>query len=237
MKLVTAALSPTVLGLLVPVQTQACRVPPRPSALLNVEADAIVLALISNVGGDETNWRATALPRGALMGKAPTRAFEYDSGPMAGHVFTSCDQPAKPKRDRYWVLYMQRTSDGLRVNRGYPYWWAKASGDPRLVRLDRLLPLGAARKPTATEDRLLDLAEARITRPDASDLSRYTRIYARASPSWVVGRLFRSQKPQRLMVDDAGEFPTEDSCGCKLINIFLQLDDLWRVGQLPPFDP
>lgn len=224
-------------GLMAPAQALACRLPPRPSALLNIKADAIVLALIADVDGDHAHWRATARSRGTLMGRAPQRVFSYASRPNSGEVvINSCDQPWRPKRDRYWILYLRLTDEGLRVHRGYPYWWAKASLDPRLARLDRLLPLGAVRTPTADEDRLLDLAEPRIELPaGASDLSGYTRVYARTSASWLKGKIFRSRKPQRLMVDDTSELPSEKSCGCKLIDVFLQLDDLWRAGQLPPF--
>jgi hypothetical protein len=171
------------------------------------------------------------------MGRAPQRVFSYGREP-SDTIVTSCDQDWRPARDRYAILYLRRTSEGMHVHRSYPYWWAKASLDPRLARLDRLLPLGAIREPTAEEARLLDLAEARVELPPgAPDLSRYTRIYQRASASWVNVRLFRSRKPRRLIVDNKEELPTEASCRCKLIEVFLQLDDLWRAGQLPPFNP
>ena len=239
MKRIGATLSLIMAGLLVPAEAHACRIPPQPSALLRIEADAIVLALIAKVEADGASWRATAVSRGTLMGRTPQRVFSYGSEPNSYEtIVATCDRNWRPKQDRYAILYLRRTAEGMLVHRGYPYWWAKASLDPRLARLDRLLPLGAAREPTAEEGRLLDLAEARVELPaGAPNLSRYTRIYERASPSWVSGRLFRSRKPRRLIVDSTGELPTEASCRCKLINVFLQLDDLWRAGQLPPFNP
>lgn len=239
MKLSGATLSLILLGLFVPIQAQACRVAPRPSALLNVDADAIVLALITRLEVDRGSWQATANSRGTLMGSVKQRVFSYGTELFPEEtITTSCDHNWRPKLDRYAVLYLRRTPEGMRVHRGYPYWWAKASGDPRLARLDHLLPLGAVREPTADEARLLNLAEPRIKLPaGAVDLSKYTRIYARASPSWVVGRLILSRKPQRLIVDNTADLPTEESCRCKLVEVFLQLDDLWRAGQLPPFTP
>jgi len=227
------------LNLFGPAEARACRVPPRPEALRNIEADAIVLALVTEHDVEGVNWRATAVSRGTLMGEAPHREFSFGSGPaFPGEVVVSCGGSWVPKRNRYGILYLRRYADGLRVHRIYPYWWARASGDPRLARLDRLLPLGAAREPTAEEARLLDLAEPRIELPPGvTDLSRYTRVYERAAPSTVTGLLLRSATPRRLIVDSTGELPTEASCGCALIHVRVELADLWAAGQLPPFNP
>jgi len=136
------------------------------------------------------------------------------------------------------VLYLRRTADGLRPYQIYPYWWARASGDRRLRRLDRLLPLGVAREATAEETRLLDLAEPRIALPpEVTNLSRYTRVYARAAPGTVTGLLLRSGPPRRLIVDGTEELPTEQSCRCTLISVRVELNDLLAAGQLPPFNP
>lgn len=116
---------------------QPCRFPRKAAALRDVEADAIVLTMITDLEGGGLSWRATATSRGTLMGDVPEREFRFASEPGLG-----CDQLWLPRLDRYWVLYLRRTSDGLRVHRGYPYWWARASRDPRLAQLDRLLPPG-----------------------------------------------------------------------------------------------
>ena len=235
MKLLGLALM--IVSLFASAEAQACRVPPRPEALRTIEADAIVLALVTEVEVDGANWRATAVSRGTLMGDAPHREFSFDSGPAGGMV-VSCNQSWLPKLGRYGILYLRRYADGLRVDQIHPYWWARASGDPRLARLDRLLPLGAAREPTAAEARLLDLAEPRVELPPGvTDLSRYTRVYLRAAPSTVTGVLLRSGRPRRLIVDTGGEMPTEASCGCPLIHVRVELADLWAAGQLPPFNP
>ncbi|HEX8217137.1 MAG TPA: hypothetical protein VF577_06710 [Allosphingosinicella sp.] len=228
-----------VLGLFGAAEARACRIPPRPEALRSIEADAIALVLITDLQADGATWRATGAYRGTLMGGVPQREFSFDAGPaFAGESVVSCGQSWPPKLGRYGVLYLRRTADGLRVYRIYPYWWARASRDPRLARLDRLLPLGAAREPTSEESRLLDLAEPRIKLPaGVSDLSHYTRVYERASPTIVTGRLLQSRTPRRLIVDSTGELPTEESCRCELIHVIVHLDDLWAAGQLPPFDP
>jgi len=220
-------------------EAQACRIPPRPEALHSLEADAIALVLITDLQVDGASWRATAAYRGSLMGEVNQREFSVDNGPAyPGEVVVTCGGSWPPKLGRYGVLYLRRTADGLHPFRIYPYWWARASGDPRLAQLDRLLPLGAAREPTADEERLLALVEPRIELPPGvTDLSRYTRVYARAAPGTVTGLLLRSGRPRRLIVDGTEELPTEASCGCALIRVRVELDDLWAAGQLPPFNP
>lgn len=216
---------------------EACRIRPRPEALRRIEADAIVLALVTGLEVRGASWRATAVSRGVLTGRVRQRRFDFDNG-SPGDVVVTCNQPWQPKLDRYQILYLQRSAGGLRVVQAYPYWWARASGDPRLARLSLLLPLGAAREPSASETRLLDLAEARIERPPGvAALNRYTRVYARVSASAVTGMLVRSRTPRRLIVDGSEELPTEQSCGCALIPVRVELEDLWRAGRLPPFDP
>lgn len=239
MKPASLAVLLILLGLFGAAEARACRIPPQPEALRSLEADAIALVLITDLQVDGATWRATGAYRGTLMGDVPRREFSFDNGPaFAGEVVVGCDRSWPPKLGRYGVLYLRRTGDGLRVHRVYPYWWARASRDPRLARLDRLLPLGAAREATPEETRLLDLAEPRIELPaGVSDLSRYTRVYERASPSIVTGRLLRSRTPRRLIVDSSGELPTEESCGCELIHVTVNLDDLWAAGRLPPFNP
>ena len=225
------------LGLFGAADAQACRIPPRPEALRSLKADAIALVLITDRQVAGTSWRATGAYRGTLLGDVPQRKFSFDNGP-AEEVIVSCGQSWPPKLGRYGVLYLQRTVDGLRVAHVYPYWWARASLDPRLARLDRLLPLGAARETTSEEARLLDLAEPRLKLPTGiSDLSRYTRVYARTSATTVTGLLLRSRTPQRLIVDSTEELPTEESCGCKLVRVTVDLDALWAAGLLPAFNP
>ncbi|WP_129791763.1 hypothetical protein [Sphingosinicella sp. CPCC 101087] len=228
-----------VLGLFGAAEAQACRIAPRPDALRSLDADAIALVLITDLQVDGATWRATGAYRGTLMGHVPQREFSFDNRPaFAGELVVSCNQSWPPKLGRYGVVYLRRTADGLRVHRVYPYWWARASHDPRLAPLDRLPPLGAARDATSKETRLLDLTEPRIELPaGVSELSRYTRVYARASPTIVTGMLLQSRTPRRLIVDSTEELPTEETCGCKLIHVRVHLDDLWAAGQLPPFNP
>lgn len=239
MKVASAALLFTFLGLAWSAPAVACRVPPRPAALRAIEADAIVLVRVTDVKVDGPAWRATGTSRGTLMGKAPARTFDFGSlGSNGEVVISSCDQSGPPKPGRYSVLYLRRTAQGLQVHRAYPYWWARASGDPRVAKLDRLLPLGAARAPKAEESRMLDLAEARIELPPGiSRLSGYTRIYGRSSPGTVSGLLIRSRQPRRLIVDDPVELPTRDSCRCRPVALRIDLSDLLAAGRLPPFNP
>ncbi len=237
MKLTTNAVLLIGLGLFGAADAQACRIPARPEALRSIEADAIALVLITDRQVAGTSWRATGAYRGTLLGDVPHRKFSFDNGPV-NEVVSSCGQSWPPNLGRYGVVYLRRTADGLRVAHVYPYWWARVSGDPRLARLDRLLPLGAAREATSDETRLLDHAEPRVKLPTGPlDLTRYTRVYARASATNVIGMLLRSRRPQRLIVDGTQDLPTEESCGCKLIRVSVDLDDLWAAGLLPPFNP
>lgn len=237
----SAAIMFTLLSLAWATQAEACRVAPRPSALRALQADAIVLVTVTDLKVDGSAWRATGISRGTLMGKAPQRTFGFGSLSLDGDIviISSCDdQSWQPKVGRYSVLYLRNTAEGLRVHRAYPYWWARASLDPRLAKLDRLLPLGTARAPTAEESRLLDLAEARIELPPGvPGLSGYTRIYGRSSPGTVSGLLIRSRQPRRLIVDDPAELPTPKSCRCKPVALHINLHDLAAAGRLPPFNP
>lgn len=235
----SAAIMFTLLSLAWAAQAEACRVAPRAAALGAIQADAIVLVTVTDLKVDRSAWRATGISRGTLMGKVPQRTFDFGSLSSAGDVIvSSCDQSWQPKLGRYSVLYLRSTAEGLRVHRAYPYWWARASLDPRLAKLDRLLPLGTARAPTVEESRLLDLAEARIELPPGtSRLSGYTRIYGRSSPGTVRGLLIRSGQPRRLIVDDPAELPTRKSCRCKPVAVHIDLRDLAAAGRLPPFNP
>lgn len=239
MKSVGIALLLSALSLLWPAAAQACRVPPRPERLQSLKADAIVLVLISGVEVNGRAWRATAAVRGTLMGRVRQREFSIDNGPAHPDVVTStCDQSWLPKLGRYGVMYMRRTPDGFRLSRIYPYWWARASGDRRLARLERMLPLGAAREPTPDEIRLLDLAEPRLELPaGVTGLSGYTRVYARSAPGSVVAMLIPARHPRRLVVDGTEELPSEQSCRCRAIRVSAELQDLWTAGRLPPFNP
>jgi hypothetical protein len=227
----------TALTLLGSTAAQGCRIRPRPEALRGIEADAIVLVLVTRLEIQGASWRATAVSRGVLAGRVRQRLFGFDNG-SPGDVVVTCNQPWRPRLDRYQVLYLQRSAGELRVVQSYPYWWARASGDPRLARLHLFLPLGAAREPSAQEARLLDLAEARIELPrGVTALNRYTRVYARVSAGMVTGMLVRSRTPRRLIVDSGEDLPTEQSCGCALIPVRVDLDDLRVAGRLPPFNP
>lgn len=211
----------------------ACRIPPRPEALRDMEAEAIVLVRVSAVEVSGRSWSAIGVTQGILMGSGTGRELSFANRP-----FDSCGQMAPPRLERYWVLYLQRSDGALRVRQAYPYWWARRSGDRRLRRLDALLPLGAARDASADEARLLELVEPRVRLPaGATDLSRYTRVYARTSASGVRGTLLRSRTPRRLIVDSSEELPTEESCGCHIVHVTVDLDDLWSAGRLPSFDP
>ena len=84
----------------------------------------------------------------------------------------------------------------------------------------------------------MNIGEPRLKLPTGiSDLSRYTRVYARTSATTVTGLLLRSRTPQRLIVDSTEELPTEESCSCKLVGVTVDLDALWAAGLLPAFNP
>jgi hypothetical protein len=144
----------------------------------------------------------------------------------------------EPTPGRYYVLYLDKSDHGFQLLNGFPYWFARRSEDVRLALLNDLLPLGAARQPTPEESRLIGLAEPRLaTQTGISDLSGYTRIYARTSAGRVRAMIFRSQTPERLMVYDHEELPTKESCGCDPITASVDLQDLWDAGELPAFNP
>jgi len=222
------------LALLAPAEAHACRIPTPPAALRDAEADAVVLARITSVDGAGQDWRATARAWALLSGAMAEPDIRFSSESHSA----VCGTMSAPKPGGLWILYLQRSDDGMRVRDAASYWWARRSGDPRLGRLDTLLPLGAVREPTPTEARMLDLAEPRVALPAGeTDLSRYTRIYARSSAGTLRALLLRAGPPRRLMVDYSEEFPTEASCRCTLVHQFVDLDDLWRAGRLPPFNP
>lgn len=217
---------------LAPSAGSACRIPLRPEALRTVEADAIVLARVTSVEPTDDGWTATAEIRGNLVGSGPADSFTFSIGPVV-----SCYQMREPEPGRYYVLYLGRSEQGYQFRNGYPFWFARASEDPRLAALDELMPLGAARPPTRDESRLIDLAEPRAAaEAGISDLSGYTRIYARSSATLVRAMLFRSRTPERLVVEDHEELPTRESCDCDPISLTVNLQDLWEAGVLPPFN-
>jgi hypothetical protein len=237
MKPVTAAILLLACGALAPGEASACRVPAPPATLRNLPADAIVLARITSVHWigprRERRWRATARAWALLSGAIDGPGFSFDSD---SHII--CGGAGTPRPGRPWIIYLQRSGDGMRVLDASAYWWSRRSGDPRVARLNELLPLGAVREPTRDEARMLDLAEPRVTLPTGqTDLSRYTRIYARSSAGTLQLLLLRAGPPRRLMVDYSEEFPTEASCRCTFVHQFVDLQDLWNAGRLPPFDP
>lgn len=226
------AILPIALSVLAPTAAYACRVAPQPERLQREQADAIALVQIARVGGDDAEWHAVAAVRGSLAGTMLEDEVEYDR-PL---IISSCDNWPPPKPGKYYVLYLRNREGGVTVTGQYPYWWARRSGDPRLSRLDELLPLGAVRQPTPDEERLIALAEPRIKLPAGSEsLDDYTKIFARTSASYVSVALLRSENPQRLMADEHESFPTEPSCKCELIEVAVSLEDFYREGKLPPF--
>jgi hypothetical protein len=223
------------LGLFAPGEARACQVPTPPAALRAVPADAIVLARITSVdwigARRERHWRATARAWTVLSGAIDGPDFSFDN-----ETHFRCGGAGTPRPGGYWILYLQRTGDGMRILDASAYWWTRQSGDPRLAWLNTLLPLGAVREPTPDEARMLDLAEPRVRLPAGeNDLSAFTRIYARSSAGTLRVRLLRTPTPRRLMADESEEMPTEEICGCTLIEQFVDLDDLWHAGRLPPF--
>jgi hypothetical protein len=198
-----------------------------------MQADAIVLVQVTNVELVDGTWTATAAILGTLDGSHPAGQIIFSGGPIV-----TCHQMGKPTSGRYYVLYLGNSDQGYQFLTGLPYWFARTIEDIRLAALDDLLPLGAARQPTPEERRLIDLAEPRAaTQAGISDLSSYTRIYARTSAGWVRAMIFRSQDPQLLMVYDHEELPTKESCSCDPVTVSVDLYDLWNAGKLPPFNP
>ena len=228
MKLAVAALL-LVTAVLAPSEAMACRDPPDPPEIKEVKADAIVLAVVTKVEPTIDKWGrwgANASWRGNVLGEVGEREFRFeDQGPG------SCYNWGPPKLGNHWVLFLAMHEGGYRVF-PMPYWWAKKSGDPRVAGLRTLLPLGPVREPTFQEQRLIHLAEQR-----SRLLGDYTRIYARSSAGSLRVKFFRSKTPQLLMVDLTEELPTPESCACELHEQYVELQDLWEAGKLPPFDP
>lgn len=236
MKITWQASLAILLNFLLATNAMACRVPANPSVLAGVEADAIVLVRITHSGAStepHRPWRASASLRGIVWGKVEARSFTFE-GAYGG----SCLNFGKPKLERYWLVYLRKSGGGVQVQVAAPYWWASRSQDRRLRRLDALLPLGAARPATADEEIIINLAEPRVKLPPgAKDLSRYTRIYAHSSSSTFKVTMFKSRNPRRLIVDSFEEWPTGESCRCKLSEQMIDIQDLRDSGRIPPFDP
>lgn len=224
------------LSLFASSEALACRVPPQPSLLRSVKADAIVLAQIANVEDiEEQGWRrwaATATKTQNVWGSTAQIEFKFaDTGNSCG--------PGKPSDDGYWLFYLKKEGHRFQVSSAWPFWWARASMDTRLQRLDTVLPLGLVRAPTAHESRTLDAVEqmisdemqgkkvAEIIRAplEVGDLSRFTRVYSRSSPRWLSVEMFRSRTPQRLVSDIREQGPTEASCKCKLYHGVIELEE------------
>lgn len=213
------------------------RVSEQPSALRHVRADAIVLVQVTEVTprgkADVDSWKATARIVARLSGEGPKGTYHLEGDGLSQPVPMD-----RPKRGGYYVVYLSRGATGFDLVRGDPFWYARRSGDPRLSGLDRALPLGPVRSPTRKEEAMLDLIQPRVR--DAlhiSDLSHFTQIYSRSGASTVGALVFRSKHPRRFMVDTSEEFPTEDSCRCRLTFGWIEVGDLWEAGRLPPFDP
>ena len=229
------AVSLLALFVLAPAEALACR-GVDPEDLKDDAADVIVLTTIKDVRkmpkkvwpdwGPE--WVATASVEADLLGRTPEKNIEF-SQEFPG----SCERIGEPRIGKYYVLYLRRLAGKL-YSRAMPYWWAKASGDPRVAKLKKLFPLGPVRAPTPDEERLLDFAEPRVRLPQGKGIENYTRIYARSSPGTVSFKYFPSRTPQRLMLDYTEEMPTRDSCRCALQDGFVDLQDLWTAGKLPP---
>ena len=208
----------------------ACRSGPEPSELRDVRADAIVLAQIRNVAFNaEPRWRrwvATAAKLRPVLGTPAQMDFTFDdSGPG------SCG-PGQPSVDEYWVLYLKKEGKDFRVVEAWPFWWARASEDPRLSRLNTALPLGIVRPPSPSESKILDVVEKEVRLPNgATDVSNYTRVYSRASESWLRVELLRSRTPRVLVADISEEGPTTKSCGCKLETVVVDVKDLRGWGK------
>jgi hypothetical protein len=225
-----------VLNLLLASRAMACSVPTQPWALVGIEADAIVLVQITHSGapaGPGRPWIATGASRGMVWGSAEAREFSFEGAPGG-----SCWNFGKPRLERYWLVYLKKSAGGVRVQLAAPFWWARTSEDKRLLRLDTLMPLGAARLPTREEETIIRLAEPRVKLPaGAKNLSGYTRIYAHSSSSTFRVAMFPSRNPRRLIVDSFEEWPTRESCRCALIEQMIDIQDLRDSGRIPPFDP
>ena len=236
------ALVVTVFGILTlaPSKVLACR-GLDPEDLNDDPADAIVLTTIQSVrktGANQTfpnwapAWVATASVKAPLFGKFTENEVEYEErGPG------DCYAMGVPRVETYWVIYLRKVKDQY-YPQAVPYWWAHRSGDPRVANLRRFLPLGPVRAPTPEETRILDLAEPRVRLPNGqAKLENYTRLYARSSAGIVRVRFFRSRTPQRFMLDHDEEMPDRKDCRCQIHEQFVDLEDLWKAGKLPPFEP
>ena len=235
MRLVSSATLLLGLNVLATSPAMACRSGPEPAELREAEADAIILVRINGVqrvGPAPDSWEATASRQAAIFGSAGLGQFKVVSAGSA-----SCE-PGMPKVGEDWVLYLKKANDGFLVQEKWPFWWARASGDPRLRHLSNLMPLGSARKPTAEEEALLKLVEARVRLPNGTkNISNYTRVYSRDSAGIFTAKLLRSRTPQLLIADAHEMGPTRESCRCKLLAMHVDLSDLWNAGKLPPFKP
>ena len=209
-----------------------------PEDLKDDEADAIVLTTIKDVrttGANQTfpnwgpAWVATASVEASIWGNFPDKEINIPQLHPG-----DCYRMGQPDIGKYYVIYLRKT-DGGYYPQAMPYWWVNRSGDPRAAKLKRIFPIGPVRAPTAEGARMLDLAEPRVRLPHAgAKLENYTRIYARSSAGTLRINFFRSRTPQRLMVDASEEMPTRESCRCQLHEQFVELDDLWKAGKLPP---
>ena len=221
-------------------QALACRSPPEPSELVGVEADAIILAQITNVEANtEPRWRqwvATATKTRNVFGSPAQDEFRFaDTGPG------SCG-PGRPSLGAHWILYLKKEGRAFRVREAWPFWWARSSMDSRLQRLSAMLPLGLVRAPTAEESTTLDAAERMMYEAmqgkepakrekfahvpsEVTDLSRYTRVYSRSSARLLSVEMFRSKTAQRLVSDIREQGPTEASCKCKLYHGVIDFDE------------
>ena len=226
--------------ILVPSEALACR-GVDPVDLKDEEADAIVLVTIKGVRQTGANqafpnwgpgWVATASVEAPILGSFAEQEIDF---PQRGNG--DCYQIGQPEIGRYYVLYLRKVEGGY-YPLAMPYWWVNRSGDPRVARLKKLFPIGPVRAPTPDEARMLDLAEPRVRLPHKGDrLEDYTRIYARSSAGTLRINFFRSRTPQRLIVDSDEEMPSRESCRCQLHEQFVDMQDLWTAGKLPPFDP
>ena len=225
-----------ILNLLLSSHAIACAAPPQPSTLVGLEADAIVIVQVTHAETPTDPmrpWVATASSRGTVWGSVEANEFTFE-GAYPG----SCWNFGIPKLERYWVLYIRKSVEGIKVDRAAPFWWVRMSGDKRLERLDMLMPLGAARPATPEEEVLINFAEPRVRLPTgATDLSKYTRVYAHSSAGMVRVAILPSRKPQQLIVDSFEEWPTRASCRCEFTEQMIDVQDLRSAGKLPPFDP
>lgn len=204
------------LAVAVPSVASACRVPFRPESIRGMSADAIVLVQITAVEGTDRNWRAVATPRRTLVGPTIDDPLIYQVPPVA----VDCDDWSRPNLGRYYILFLDRLETSITVNRQYQYWWARQSGDPRLAGMNEELPLGPVRQPTAEEVPLIDLVDKWLIEEfPAVDLSRHTRIYTRLLDrvAWLP-----ADEPQQLMIEDAEELPTPESCRCEVMQTFVR---------------